>query len=63
MLKVHGTCDWCKKQTYVTRYEYIDGKSSYACPACQERALLDIKLYNAEEQESIRQCQRLARAS
>ena len=31
MFTEEGTCDWCKKPSFVTRHDYVDGKYHSSC--------------------------------
>ncbi|TON96893.1 hypothetical protein CGH46_25420, partial [Vibrio parahaemolyticus] len=36
MFTEEGTCDWCKKPSFVTRHDYVDGKYHHSCQACYD---------------------------
>ncbi|MDC0609691.1 hypothetical protein OAP63_03075 [Vibrio sp.] len=49
MFSKHGVCDWCKKRALVTKLNYVDGKSNFACASCSDIAKMDVRLYNLEQ--------------
>ncbi len=49
MFTEHGTCNWCKKQTFVTRLDYVDGKYHCSCKSCYDIAKIDVRLFNQGE--------------
>ncbi|MDF2152362.1 hypothetical protein [Vibrio sp. CAU 1672] len=49
MFTEEGTCDWCKKLSFVTRHEYIDGKTHCSCVACYDIAKIDVRRFNRAE--------------
>ncbi|EQM50075.1 hypothetical protein D051_5521, partial [Vibrio parahaemolyticus VPCR-2010] len=46
-----GTCDWCKKPSFVTRHDYVDGKYHHSCQACYDMAKIDVRLFNQGEMQ------------
>ncbi|AUI85902.1 hypothetical protein BS333_05640 [Vibrio azureus] len=51
MFTEEGTCDWCKKPSFVTRLNYLDGKHHSACQECYPMAKIDVQLFNQGEQQ------------
>ncbi|APX06486.1 MULTISPECIES: hypothetical protein [Vibrio] len=49
MFTEEGTCDWCKKPSFVTRHDYVDGKYHSSCKACYDIAKIDVRLFNQGE--------------
>ncbi|TPA28369.1 hypothetical protein DXJ84_08300 [Vibrio parahaemolyticus] len=51
MFTEEGTCDWCKKTSFVTRHDYVDGKYHHSCQACYDMAKIDVRLFNQGEMQ------------
>ncbi|EDP60227.1 hypothetical protein [Vibrio sp. AND4] len=49
MFTEEGTCDWCKKLSFVTRHDYLDGKYHRSCEDCYDIAKIDVRLFNQGE--------------
>lgn len=49
MFTEEGTCDWCKKPSFVTRHDYVDGKYHHSCqPATTWRRSMFVCLTKAK---------------
>ncbi len=51
--EIEGICDWCKKPSFLTRHNYIDGKYHHSCEKCNDLARLDVRQFNLAEQQLI----------
>ncbi|WP_350225803.1 hypothetical protein [Vibrio parahaemolyticus] len=51
MFTEEGTCDWCKKPSFVTRHDYVDGKYHHSCQTCYDMAKIDVHLFNQGEMQ------------
>ena len=49
MFTEEGTCDWCKKPSFVTRHDYVDGKYHSSCKSSYDIAKIDVRLFNQDE--------------